>query len=135
MIGVIDTSALVRLFIPDGPLPDGFEQFLAGTERGINVAIAPELLLVEVANVLNKKRKSGELTHEESENLLSDILSVPIRIFSHRPLLLKAYEMAGEHGLTVYDTMYLALAVQQGAVVYSADTRLVKVAARLNLTI
>ncbi len=135
MIGVIDTSALIRLFIPDGPLPDGFEQFLAETERGLSVAIAPELLLVEVANVINKKKKLGELTQEEAESLLSDILSVPIRTFSHRPLLLKAYEMAGEHGLTVYDTMYLALAIQHGAVIYSADTELAKVATRLNLTI
>ncbi len=135
MIGVIDTSALIRLFIPDGPLPDGFEQFLAETERGLSVAIAPELLLVEVANVINKKKKLGELTQEEAESLLSDILSVPIRTFSHRPLLLKAYEMAGEHGLTVYDTMYLALAIQHGAVIYSADTELAKVATGLNLTI
>ena len=33
MIGVVDTSALIRLFVPDGPLPDGFEDFLRGVER------------------------------------------------------------------------------------------------------
>ncbi len=55
MIGVVDTSALIRLFIPDGPIPEGFEKFLSGVERGNNMAIAPELLLVESANVLDRK--------------------------------------------------------------------------------
>ncbi len=50
MIGVVDTSALIRLFVPDGPLPDGFNEFLRGVERGFNMAIAPELLLAEAAN-------------------------------------------------------------------------------------
>ena len=47
MIGVIDTSALIRLYIPDGAIPRGFEEFLRGVERGNNMAIAPELHLVE----------------------------------------------------------------------------------------
>ena len=87
MIGVVDTSALIRLFVPDGPLPNDFEGFLRGVERGLNVAIAPEFLLAEAANVLNKKQLSGELSESESNQLLSDILTVPIRFFPHRPIL------------------------------------------------
>ena len=56
MIGVIDTSGLIRLFIPDGPIPEGMEDFFKEVERGNHTAIAPELLLVESANVLDKKR-------------------------------------------------------------------------------
>lgn len=50
MIAVVDSSAVVRLFIQDGPIPDGFEQFMQGVEVGTHIAIAPELMLVEVAN-------------------------------------------------------------------------------------
>lgn len=128
MIGVVDTSALIRLFVPDGPLPAGFDGFMRGVERGINRAIAPELLVAEAANVINKKRKSGELTGNESDQLLSDLLAVPIRLFPHRPLLARAFEMAREHSLTVYDTLYLALAEEHGAVIFSADNQLIKVA-------
>jgi len=74
MIAVIDTSALIRLYIPDGSIPKGLEAFFRGVERGNHIAIAPELLLVESANVLNKKRKINELTEEESIQLLNDIL-------------------------------------------------------------
>ena len=133
MIGVIDTSALIRLFVPDGPLPDGFDEFMRGVERGFNTAIAPELLLVEVANVINKKRKSKELDENESNRLLTDILSVPIRHFPHQPLIMRALELAREYNLTVYDTLFLALAEDHGAIIFSADQKMLKTAARLRL--
>lgn len=133
MIGVVDTSALIRLFVPDGPLADGFEDFLRGVERGLNVAIAPELLLAEAANVLNKKRIAGELNSDESDRLLSDLISVPIRLFPHQPIILSALELARDHNLTVYDTLYLALAEDHGAVLFSADGKMLNTAAHLRL--
>jgi len=133
MIGVVETSALIRLFIPDGPLPDGFEDFLRDVERGLNTAIAPELLMAESANVLNKKRKTDELTANESDRLLTSIMELPIRLFPHRPLLPRAFELAKDRSLTVYDTLYLALAEEHGAVVFTADLRLQKIAAQLRL--
>ena len=133
MIGVVDTSALIRMYIPDGPLPDGLSEFFQGVERGFNSAVAPELLVVETANVINKKRKSGELSDDESDRLLADILSVPIRLFPHTPLLSRACELTREFNLTVYDTLYLSLAEDRGAVIFSADNQLMKIAARLHL--
>ena len=133
MIGVVDASALIRLFIPDGPLPDGFDKFLRGVERGLNTAIAPELLVAEAANVINKKQKSGELTGNEGDQLFSDLLSVPIRLFPHRTILLRAFEMARKYNLTVYDTLYLTLAEEHGAVIFSADNQLLKIADHLQL--
>jgi predicted nucleic acid-binding protein len=133
MIGVVDTSALIRLFVPDGPMPDGFDNFLRGVERGKNTAIAPELLVAEAANVVNKKRISGELRDNESNQLLADILSVPVRLFPHRPILLKAFDLARKHQLTIYDTLYLALAEDHGAVIFTADRKLLEAAANLRL--
>jgi predicted nucleic acid-binding protein len=133
MIGVIDTSALIRLFVPDGPVPDGFEEFLRGVERGLNAAIAPELLLAEAANVINKKQLTGELSGDESVRLLDDLLSVPIRLFPHRPVISRAFELARDHRLTVYDTLYLALAEEHGAVVFSADRNILEVASEMHL--
>ena len=133
MIGVVDTSALIRLFVPDGPLPNDFEGFLRGVERGINIAIAPELLLAEAANVINKKQLTGELSKSESDQLLSDILSVPIRLYPHRPILPRAFDLARAHNLTMYDTLYLALAEEHGAVIFTGDRKLLTIAERLQL--
>ena len=133
MIGVVGTSALIRLFVPDGPMPDGFDDFLRGVERGINTAIAPELLVVEAANVVNKKRLLGELFKNESDRLLADLLLVPIRLFPHRPILHRAFDLAEQYQLTIYDTIYLALAEDHGAIIFTADRKLLKTAAKLHL--
>ena len=133
MIGVVDTSALIRLFIPDGPMPEGFEDFLRGVERDLNTAIAPELLMAESANVLAKKQKAKELSGAESEQLLATIMSLPIRLFPHRSLLSRAFDLAITQELSVYDTLYLALAEEHGAVVFTADRKLSKVAEQLRL--
>ena len=133
MIGVVDTSALIRLFIPDGPMSGGFDDFLRGVERGINTAIAPELLVAEAANVINKKQITGELSGDESVRLLVDLLSLPIRLFPHRPIILRAFDLAQEHKLTVYDTLYLALAEDHGAVIFTVDKKLLKTATDLRL--
>jgi predicted nucleic acid-binding protein len=133
MIGVIDTSALIRLFIPDGPIPDGFEKFLRGVERGNNIAIAPELLLVESANVLDRKRKLDEISETEGTQLLGEVLSMPIRYFSHAVLIPAASDLALEHRVTVYDAVYLALAFEQGATLFSADKVMLEAADKIHV--
>ncbi len=133
MIGVVDTSALMRLYIPDGKLPDGFEDFLRGVERDINTAIAPELLMAESASALIKKQVTGELSATEGDQLLVSIMELPIRLYGHRSLLPRAFAMALKYNLSVYDTLYLSLAEEHGAVVYTADLKLQKVAFKLKL--
>lgn len=128
MIAVIDASALMRLFIPDGPVPQGLEAFFQGVESGRNMAIAPELLMAEAASVIHKKRRLGLLTDKEGALLLTDVLRMPVRLFPHPPLLTPAYELAGQYGLSVYDSLYLALAVQKGADIFSSDADMIKAA-------
>jgi len=91
MIAVIDTSALIRLFIPDGPVTQGLEAFSHGVEQGRNTAIAPELILIESANVLNKKRRLGELSNQEGQQILSDVMAMPVRLFPHRSSMHRSF--------------------------------------------
>jgi predicted nucleic acid-binding protein len=58
---------------------------------------------------------------------------MPIGLYSHGPLLPRAFDLAREHDLTVYDGLYLALAVEFGAVMFTADQNLSNVCARVNL--
>jgi len=135
MIGVIDTSALIRFFIPDGPMPDGFEVFLTGVGTGHNIAIAPELIIAEVANVIFKKCATDELTNDEGELLLKDMLETPIRFFGHMELIYGAYDLSRKFNLTVYDGLFLSLALEKGAVVFSADKKILKASKTLGINV
>jgi predicted nucleic acid-binding protein len=124
MIAVVDTSAVLRLFVPDGPVPTGLEAFFRGVETGSHVAIAPELLVVEATNVVLKKQRRGELSADESSALILLLEQMPIRYFSHRPLYKSTHQIALETGLSAYDALFLALAQDRGAALFSADERL-----------
>lgn len=107
---VVDTSALLRLFIPDGPIPDGMESSLRNAEQGNTALLAPELILAEAAQVILKQNKLGILTLEEMMELLDCITSLPIRLFSHKPIIEHSIELALVQELTVYGALFLALA-------------------------
>ena len=126
MIGVFDSSAVVRLFIPDGPIPEGMEQFLKGVEIGDNIALAPELMLAEIANVLHKKTLRDEISDDEGDQILKLIQRLPIRLFSHKELVEGAVQLARDHAITVYDALFFALARQQNGRLFTADLKLEK---------
>lgn len=133
MIWVIDTSALVRLFVPDGPVHPKAEAAFNRATTGADVLMAPQLLLSETANVLLRKRRRGELSSSELRDLLQAVESLPIRYFEHEPLLLAACVIAEARGLSAYDALYLALAERHGARVLTSDAQLDKAARDMGL--
>ncbi len=131
---VLDTSALLRLFIPDGPIPEGLNRALREAERGEGALLAPELILPEAAQVLRRKNQEGLLTGEEMEELLDCILSLPIKLFGHRALIRRAAALAREVNLTVYDALFLALSEAASGRLITADKSLRQAAGKLGLS-
>lgn len=133
MMWVIDTSALIRLFVPDGPMHPEAETALNRAASGGASVLAPQLLLVEAANVLLRKRRRGELSGPELSELLQAVESLPIRLCEHGPSIPSACALAETHGLSVYDALYLALAERHGARLITCDEALDKVARTIGL--
>ncbi len=118
---VIDTSALIRLYVPDGPLPEELEAAVEAAWRSDAALIVPELALAEAAQVLRKKEKAGFLQPAETEEILSSLLLLPLEIVGHRDLLEDALAVARNDDLTVYDALFLVLARSKGADLVTAD--------------
>ncbi|HYP04107.1 MAG TPA: hypothetical protein VER57_06105 [Cyanobium sp.] len=76
---VIDTSALLRLYLADGPLPPSLEPAMERGCRGDAFLLVPDLCLLECASVLLKQVQRSLLTPEESRALLADLLQLPLR--------------------------------------------------------
>ena len=125
-IAVVDTSALLRLFVPDGPLPDGLEDLVGEAWRGDAAILAPELLVAEVAAVLRKKERDGRLATVEVDEILRSILDLPIDLVSHRGMAEDALRIARDLGLTVYDALFLALARARKVGLVTADEDLAR---------
>ncbi len=130
---VVDTSALLRIFIPDGPIPKNAEKAFRAAETGNASILVPELILAESAQVLNKKWTDKLLSTQEFDGLLEIILSMPMEILSHRPYIVRATELARIYKTTVYDALFLAIADQYGSILITADQKMKKVARQLEL--
>jgi predicted nucleic acid-binding protein len=92
---------------------------------GGHALIAPDLNHAELANVIWKRHARGEIDEGEADRLLADVLALPLEITPCGDLIEAALELALRTGRSVYDCLYLALAVKTKTVLFSADKRLV----------
>jgi predicted nucleic acid-binding protein len=115
---VVDASVAIKWYIPEihadaalGFLDDNYD------------LVAPDLVLAEFGNIVWKKCRSGEIAETEAYALLAAFEAVPLRIFYLENLLKPAFELAIGLGRTVYDCLYLALAVHLHCRMVTADRR------------
>ena len=133
MIGVVDASALIRCFIPDGPTAEGLDKALRQAESGDMVLFAPQLLLVEAGSVILKKQRKGGLSVAEGKEILGLVAQMPIRFVEHESVLAGAMQLAIEWNLSYCDAMYLALALDRGGRLYTCDEQMSDVARKLGI--
>ena len=119
MTWVVDTSVAVKWVVPEA-LSENAARILASEED----LVAPDLLLVEVANALWKKTARRELSSSEAGRVLDVLLSSGLVIRSTRPLLNRALTLADRLAHPVYDCVYLALAEHERATLITGDERL-----------
>lgn len=85
---------------------------------------APDLLYVELANLLWKKRERGEIEESTARLAARWLLQVPIRVHDTAGLMEETLSLALRLGHPTYDCCYLALARREGVQLITADRRL-----------
>jgi predicted nucleic acid-binding protein len=117
---VLDASAVIEL--------------LLGTDAGHAVADAidepevglhvPHLLDVEVAQVMRRCVREGELTAAEASAALDDLRALDLQRHGHEPLLERVWAL--RQNMTAYDAVYVALAEGLDATLLTCDARLAR---------
>jgi len=95
--------------------------------------MAPGIIISEVGNVIWKRFRRGEIDEEEADQLLVDFLRVPLQITPSEDLIESALPIAMRTDRTVYDSLYVALAVKTESVMITADKRLINALAGSSL--
>jgi predicted nucleic acid-binding protein len=91
---------------------------------GSHTLLAPDLLYVEFANILWKRFRRLEMSEEEVAKHLQALGSLMLDVHPSWPLVLSALEIACHTGRSAYDSLYMALAVQEATLMVTADERL-----------
>ncbi|MGH7313535.1 MAG: type II toxin-antitoxin system VapC family toxin [Candidatus Rokuibacteriota bacterium] len=121
MTWIIDASVALKWVIPE-VLSDRADRLRAGDDA----ILAPDLLLVEVANALWKKTVSREISPAEADRAFDLLSESGIDLRPTIPLLKRAMDMARRLNHPVYDCVYLALADREQASFVTADRRLLR---------
>jgi predicted nucleic acid-binding protein len=115
---VVDASALLDVLLRT-PETESLAQRLLDTEETLH---APHLLDIEVAQVIRRHARSGEIDDARGHNALTNLHEFPIRRYPHGALLSRVWEL--RHNFTAYDAVYVALAEVLDAPLVTRDRRL-----------
>ncbi|MGB6056912.1 MAG: type II toxin-antitoxin system VapC family toxin [Microthrixaceae bacterium] len=114
---VVDASVLAPVVADAGSDGQRFRERLRG-----DTLIGPDLLRIEVASVLRKHAGNGNLTAQQADAAIDDLLAFPITVYPTAPLLRRVWEL--RQNVTAYDACYVALAEATGVPLFTADRRL-----------
>ena len=124
---VVDASVAVKWYLPEAESTQATSLLAPG-----NTLSAPGLIYPEVANVFWKRVQRGELEPAQARLFLLDFLSSPLSIENSPVLLESAWNIATRYQRSVYDSLYLALADDLGAMLVTADRRFYNVLRETN---
>jgi len=116
---VVDASVLAPAVADAGDDGKRFRARLHG-----ETVIGPDLLRIEVTSVLRHHALTGQLTAEQADSAISDLLAFPITVFPTAGLLRRVWEL--RPNLTAYDGCYVALAEAVDRPLVTADRRLAR---------
>ncbi len=117
---VVDASVVVKWFLPE-PSRQAALRLLRHYQHESIKLFAPGLLLLEVSSVLCKRVRRGEMiasSAKEAHRLLK--INSPILV-DDRDLMDDAVTLAIASGQSLYDCLYLALALRQRCEMVTAD--------------
>ena len=115
---VVDASVAIKWFLPEIHDVQAMRLLREGEELFI-----PDLLFPEVGNILWKRVRFGQMQDTEAEVVMQALGTLPLTAAPSWPLTLSALTIACHTHRPVYDSLYLALAVRENAVMVTADKK------------
>lgn len=117
---VVDASVGIKWFVPEVHSAEA-RQWRDGPDE----LHAPTFFFdLEIANILWKKVRRAEISRADADLILIQLPTLPLTRHPESPLLVSAFDLADRTQRTVYDCLYLALAVQLSGRMLTADQRL-----------
>lgn len=116
---VVDASVAIKWF-----LPEIHGEAALRLLEGQYALRVPDLIFSEFGNVLWKRFRKGQISRKEAIVIIEALLALPLQVESSQSLIPAALEIACSAHRTVYDSLYLAVAIAHQCRVVTADSKL-----------
>lgn len=120
---MVDASVAIKWYVPENH-SECASRLLTRQHKGEISFHVPDLFLSEVGNIVWKKCRAGEFEASVARDIAAALIRVPKTIHAVQTLLPSALDLALAMNRTVYDSVYVALAVALDSVMVTADERL-----------
>ena len=131
MTVIIDSSALVAYLLEENEFEKIRDLLAAGVE-------SPALLVMETSNAVLEASRSKRIGRESADKAIGvmlNLLESNIKVHEEGDLVHSAFRIATDHGLTTYDSVYLALAKKLHGKLASRDRKQVEAARTLGIEV
>lgn len=116
---VVDSSVLVAALVDAGVSGEWAESVVS--QGSLH---APELVRVEVANVLRRLERTRVITGNEALAAYEDFMQLDLNLYAFEPFADRIWEL--RHNATGFDAWYVALAEALDVPMATLDTKLVE---------
>ena len=125
---VVDASVAAKWFLPaEGEtLTDEALELLYRYTTGQIRLIVPDLFWAEFGNILWKAVRQGRWTRDAADTAIAAMKDRNLPTVPSSALLEEAFAIANAFQRTVYDSLYVALAIVSKAQLLTADERLAR---------
>ncbi len=122
---VIDSSTAIKFFSKE-PGWEGAREYLTADSTTVDLAIK------ELGNALWTKVRRDEMRLEDAVEILAGY-PLAVNIVDQKKYLRKALEIAVEHDTTLYDSIFIAVALENACELVTCDKNQLSVAAKLGV--
>jgi predicted nucleic acid-binding protein len=123
---VVDAGVAAKWFLPEDreALVSQAAALLDEYDRDEVRFVVPDLFYVETASAIWKAVRAGRVSQAFGDRAFELLTQRKFPTVPSQKLLDKAFQIAVAHGRTVYDCLYVALAVKINSQLITADERL-----------
>ena len=122
---VVDCSVAAKWVLPEPDRGSAMRLFKSW-ESGEVTLIAPDLLLAEFASLLAKRSRRKQLSVGQAAQAFQLMRRSAPRLYDMRPRLALALEVSLQNHLSLWDGVYVALALEHECPLVTADRRLTR---------
>jgi predicted nucleic acid-binding protein len=122
---VLDSCVAIKWVLPEADTPKAVRvrnEFL----QGIHELLAPDIYPVEIAHALARAERRGVIQPPLGIHRLRNVFRYAPALHPYLPLLPRAFAIASQARVGVYDCLYVALAEREGCELLTADERLAR---------
>ena len=128
---VVDSSVFVKWLVPEAQ-SERATGFVERLNRREVEAVSPHLVSAEVGHALRSHFLAGDLTREECLSAVDDFAALALAVAPSISLVQDAARLALDNTGSLYDALFVALALRERCPVLTADERMMRAYQRVS---